>query len=444
LCEVPNITYRNDVGEIVESNITSMIDLNESPAPNYDDFFQSMKEVWDKYKVRFRVAEVPVESSRGCLWGQKVGCTFCSLDKHSKQYRIKSGNTVIRQLDQVHKKYNKHLPSLSFMFSDRMMPSENYDDLLPKLQNRGAPYAMTYSIRPDISWRQFELCSRSGVFRLNPGIENFSTPVLRLMKKGVTGIQNIFTVFGTMYHRIVCLYNFIWGFPGEDVDEYEAMAKLLPNLNHLMPPVSDRPIMLVRYSELAEKAKNFRIKTPLHAHWRYNALFSFDFRQKNKISTNELCYRYDEEEIRQFSQESLNIYHIIQQQLINWRYRFFYKKSRLSYVINKNYITINDNRTGDSTKVYQLDDKYKCLCEIMVGKICEEEGIYHEMSKHGFNKQKVKIMLDELDELKIIIKESNKSVWIAFPEDFYKDNLAWLYDNHIAKCNLPFTKKHNA
>ncbi len=441
-CDVPNITYRNEVGEVAESNVTSWIDLNDSPAPNYDNYFRSMEEMWEKHQVRFRVGEIPVESSRGCLWGAKVGCTFCSLDRDSKQYRVKSGNTVMHQLDEMHRKYDKYLST--FSFNDRMMPQENYDDLLPKLKARGAPYAITYSIRPDMSWDQFELCSRSGVFRLNPGIENFSTPVLRLMKKGVKGIQNFFTIFAAMCNRIVCLYNFIWGFPGENISDYVALAKLLPSMSHLIPPVSNRPIMIVRYSELAENPNKFGIETPLRAHWRYDVVFSTHFIKENKISPNEFCYRYDEKEIRQFSPEALTIFHIIQRQLLNWREKFANKKSRLSHVMTNDHIIINDRRYDDGEKVYRFNSVYKHLCEVVFGKICEEGKIFHDMSKYGFTNHKVKPALNKLCELRVIIKEDNKYIWIAFPDDFYKDDLSWLFNNQNTKLDMPFTTKQNA
>jgi len=313
------------------------------------------------------------------------------------------------------------------MFSDRMMPSENYDDLLPKLQNRGAPYAMTYLIRPDISWRQFELCSRSGILRLVPGIENFSTPVLRLMKKGVTGIQNIFTVFGTMYHRIACLYNFIWGFPGEDVDEYKAMAKLLPGLYHLIPPVSQMPVQLVRNSGLTEKPEQHGMKVSLKAHRRYNLLFSTSFLRKNNISLDDICHYYDDTTVRPINTSTKPTYDIIQHQIINWRERFSSKKARLSYEENNNGITVYDSRLHDDPAVYTFGEEGRFLCKTMFGKICHESELFAAVSGEGLGRQKVQTVLNKLCELRITIKEGNKYIWIAFPEEFYKST-AWIYE----------------
>ncbi|NIT57655.1 MAG: RiPP maturation radical SAM protein 1 [Aliifodinibius sp.] len=441
LCDVPNITYKNDAGEVVESNVTSWIDLNDSPAPNYDDYFRSMEEMWDKHQVRFRVGEIPVESSRGCLWGKKVGCTFCSLDKNEKQYRVKSGDTVMHQLDEMYRKYNKY--SSTFSFNDRMMPLENYNDLFPKLQSRGTPYSMTYLTRPNMSWKQFELCSKSGVIRLVPGIENFSTPVLRLMNKGVTGLHSIFTVLGAMYHRIRCVYRFICGFPAEDIADYKILAELLPSLYHLTPPVSYGPVQLVRYSDLVENPEKHGMKS-LSTHWRYNVLFSLPFRQQNDICVEDICYYYYDTAAMPPNENTNTIYDIFQNQMLNWQIRFCSKKARLSYEENNGGLSIYDSRHHDEPVVYEFGKEAKLLCKTMFGKICRQSKLFTAISGKGFDKQNIQTVLNKLCELRVVIKEDNRYLWIAFPEDYYKDDLAWLFDDNNIIPDMPFTRKQNS
>ena len=43
-------------------------------------------------------------------------------------------------------------------------------------------------------------------------------------------------------------WNFLWGFPGEPAEEYERMARLVPLLAHLPPPVAHVRIRLDRFS----------------------------------------------------------------------------------------------------------------------------------------------------------------------------------------------------
>src|SRR6185295_8160229 len=48
-------------------------------------------------------------------------------------------------------------------------------------------------------------------------------------------------------HEVRVVWNLLYGFPGEEPEEYERMAELVPSLVHLEPP-SLSPLMLYRFS----------------------------------------------------------------------------------------------------------------------------------------------------------------------------------------------------
>ncbi len=439
LRDVPNITYRNDVGEVIESNIKSTIDLNDSPAPNYDDFFRDIRDLREKHKVHIRLKQVPVESSRGCWWGEKVHCIFCSLDKHARHYRPKSSDTVISQLRELSERYcNKSLP---FRFNDYIMPLENYKDLLPRLEKEESCFSIQYEVKANIRWNQMEQLQRAGVKYIQPGIESFNTALLKYMRKGVTAIQNIFTNFAAMYHKIYCLYNIIWGFPGEKVAYYEAMLKLLPSLYHLFPPISHGPVQLVRFSDLVDTPEKYGMKS-LKAHWRYDVLFSSSFRQKNNICLEDICYHYDDTAVRPFSQDSKTPYDIFQHQIIKWGERFRSQKARLSYEENNDGISVCDSRHHDESAVHKFGKEAKLLCRTMFGKICREKELFAAMLAKGIHKNKVQALLNKFCELRVIIKEENKYLWIAFPETFYKSGTEWTYEPDVIKgFEIPYIER---
>ena len=62
--------------------------------------------------------------------------------------------------------------------------------------------------------------------QFSPGIESLSTPILRLMDKGVTALQNIRLLKLCSEFGIQPLWNIMYGFPGEPPDEYEQRRKL--------------------------------------------------------------------------------------------------------------------------------------------------------------------------------------------------------------------------
>jgi len=89
-----------------------------------------------------------------------------------------------------------------------------------------------------------------GVSHIQPGIESLSDEVLRLMRKGVTGFQNLQLLRWCTEVGVGCSWNILAGFPGESPAEYEWMSAIAPFLHHLQPPVSCSPIRLDRFSPL--------------------------------------------------------------------------------------------------------------------------------------------------------------------------------------------------
>ena len=228
--------------------------------------------MWDKHQVRFVTTEMHVESSRGCWYGQKAHCTFCGIDDETLKYRVKSARVILSQLDTLHRRYNVSV----FRFSDYIMPLKYYSDFLPELARRGGPYQLHYETKANLKESQIELCAAAGVRFLQPGIESFNSQVLKLMAKGVTAAQNVFSIYTMMRHGIFPFYNLIFGFPHETPADYEQIVKMLPSLYHLVPPQTMIPVLVTRYAPLASDPERFGAHGPLKAHWRYNVIFSAD------------------------------------------------------------------------------------------------------------------------------------------------------------------------
>ena len=67
-------------------------------------------------------------------------------------------------------------------------------------------------------------------------------------------------------------WNFLYGFPGEDPQEYAALADLLPSLYHLAPPGGVGRVRADRFSPYFERPAEFGI-----VNLRPNAAFAFVF-----------------------------------------------------------------------------------------------------------------------------------------------------------------------
>jgi ribosomal peptide maturation radical SAM protein 1 len=123
-----------------------------------------------------------------------------------------------------------------------------FRDLLPELKRRGIALQMFYETKANLSKEQIQLLRDAGVTTIQPGIESFSTHVLRLMRKGTSAMQNVQLLKWCKEFGIKCNWNIIYGFPGEEVADYEGMCSLIEGLHHLEPPSGWGPVRLDRFS----------------------------------------------------------------------------------------------------------------------------------------------------------------------------------------------------
>src|SRR5262249_12521667 len=57
--------------------IVRLDDMDESPIPNYDDYFAYLADT--QALGRWVEPVVPYQTARGCWWGEKTHCTFCGI-----------------------------------------------------------------------------------------------------------------------------------------------------------------------------------------------------------------------------------------------------------------------------------------------------------------------------------------------------------------------------
>lgn len=215
----------------------SLHDMNQSPAPCFDDFFQA-------------VAESPIsidpglllESSRGCWWGQRSHCTFCGLNGDGMAYRARDPRAMASIVRSTTSRYaiNK------IEFVDNIIAKSYFDHFLPLLQEDSL--TLFYETKADFSESDAQRFRASGVRFIQPGIESLSDPVLKLMRKGTSAALNIECLRLCREYGINPAWSILSGFPGEEDQWYEEILQLLPKLFHLRPPNGFIPIRYDRFS----------------------------------------------------------------------------------------------------------------------------------------------------------------------------------------------------
>jgi hypothetical protein len=99
------------------------------------------------------------------------------------------------------------------------------------------------------------LLREAGITRVQAGVETLADGTLKVMRKGVSGAQNVALLRWCQELGVDSLWNVIYGFPREDMDDYARTLALLQKMAHLRPPDICSPIRMDRFS-------------PNHAGWR--------------------------------------------------------------------------------------------------------------------------------------------------------------------------------
>jgi ribosomal peptide maturation radical SAM protein 1 len=213
--------------------------LDVLPVPSYDDYFQAI----DGSDLS-ETANLVAEASRGCWWGMKSHCKFCGLNGTNMRFRSKSPSRFVEEVTALSLQYGTD----RFLMADNILDIHYLETAIPELIMRGSTLQFFFETKSNLRQDQIELLAAGGVLDLQPGIESLSTQILTLMGKGTSSLQNIQLLKWAVELGVSIKWNFLYGFPGEECEEYRRMAELIPQLAHLIPPSGCPQIRLDRFS----------------------------------------------------------------------------------------------------------------------------------------------------------------------------------------------------
>ncbi|WP_326827923.1 MULTISPECIES: RiPP maturation radical SAM C-methyltransferase [unclassified Streptomyces] len=214
---------------------------SDIPAPDYDQWQAAL----DASPVlEYVYPKLVVEGARGCWWGEKHHCTFCGLNGSSMAFRAKSGEQLWSEIDHLVRRHR----ILDVVTVDNIIDMAYFKDFLPLAAESGWDLRMHYEVKSNLNREQITLLGRAGAVLIQPGIESLSNRVLDLMDKGVSGARNVRTLRECENHALTVTWNYLYGFPGETVEDYAPVVDQLPALVHLQPPGGAHRIQLERFS----------------------------------------------------------------------------------------------------------------------------------------------------------------------------------------------------
>lgn len=255
--DVPGAIYRRDGRSVANgADSSAAVRMDDVPMPIYDEYFGRLSKTSLRH-LRNNVS-IPVESSRGCWWGDKHQCTFCGLNGSTIAFRSKSPDKFQREIERLARRYRM----VRFQAVDNILDLRYFKTLLPALKQAraaGEDFTFFYEVKANMKKEHLQMLADAGVETIQPGIESLSTNVLRLMDKGVTALQNLRLLKWAKEYNIYVAWTLLWGFVGETADDYRKILDLIPSITHL-PPAGTARLLLERFSPYFEKAGQYGIE----------------------------------------------------------------------------------------------------------------------------------------------------------------------------------------
>jgi MoaA/NifB/PqqE/SkfB family radical SAM enzyme len=229
------------------------LDLSSLPLDNYDDAFH-----------------IPFLASRGCT----QQCVFCSSRVFWPGYRRMGGERIFEEVAFHKKRNNKlgHVDFLDLMFNGDIKTVSTFCDLLINSDLKGDIFwVANVIVRPEMTPELLRKMKESGCKHLIYGIESGSQRVLNLMKKRFK-IEDADTVIKATHEAgIVVTANFMFGFPGEEEEDFiKTLDFLRRNARYLDRVYPSRTFCaLEEFSYLHTHLQEFgiRLNPPNHLYW---------------------------------------------------------------------------------------------------------------------------------------------------------------------------------
>jgi ribosomal peptide maturation radical SAM protein 1 len=382
-------------------NAPLVSNMDALPFPDYDDFFQQLKTglgVGKNLKP-----QLLFESSRGCWWGEKNQCTFCGLNGNSMAYRSKSAERSLNELLHLVSKY----PNCSVRVVDNILDMKYFQDFIPELAARQLDIGLFYEVKANLRKEQVRMLRDAGIEGIQPGIESLSSHVLSLMRKGVTGIQNIQLLKWCKEFGVHPSWYLLWGFPKELPEEYAQMAKMIPLLTHLQPPEAGVNIRLDRFSPHLEQAEHYGFVN-IKPYPSYHYIYPFDTEVVNKLA---YFFTFEYSQPQDVASYTLSV----AEQVALWQE--VHHKSDLFCVDKGTKLLIFDYRDIASKPVESISGIERIIY-LACDRIQTTKQLQHLIKKH-FNQelttQETEEILQKLVNYNLMIKEGNKYLSLAIP-----------------------------
>jgi ribosomal peptide maturation radical SAM protein 1 len=398
---MPGMMWRDKDRIAFAGRAPNLADMNKTPVPDFDEYFYARKESGYEYCDQAQEVLLPIETARGCWWGMKNHCTFCGLNRAGMEFRSKHVENVIQQLDELSRRYG----ILDFNAIDNIIEPEYINKLFTQLSDMNTDMRIHYEVRPSLSRLQLKQMRKGGLFSIQPGVESFSTHILKLMRKHTTGVRNLELIKWSTYYGINNLYNILLRFPGETAEDYRSQCEVIAKIPHLQAPWAVAKARADRGSPMFTEPESQSV-TRLVPSPCYDYLFP-----KDRFNLNRVSYYFEHEMDNTLDDRQ---YDEIFEAVSQWQYRWDQRpRPYLRYRKAWTTILIEDGRNC-SPRVTKFADEYATLYEY-----CADARSRKEISARFDDAQWVDAALAEFVDRDLMVHLDNRYLSLALPENPY-------------------------
>jgi ribosomal peptide maturation radical SAM protein 1 len=303
---------------------------------------------------------------------------------------------------------NKH-HILDFNMVDNILDMTYLKTVLPAIRDSGTQFRFYFETKANLARDQVELLCDAGVDRIQPGIESLSTPILKLMNKGTTAIQNIQLLKWCAEYNIHVDWNILVGFPGEDAEAYTRMADIVPRLSHLSPPSRVLPVRIDRFSPyyVNSDVHGIVLRGPMKF---YQFLYDTD-----PASLSELAYFFERADSVGIPEYAAALH----ERVLEWASRHNSpRRPALTFRRGPGFLVVMDKRDPRAEQEYVLDDAEGAIY-LAIDAATTARGVQTRLPsaiRDEYSEDEISQFLDELVDQGLAFQEGNRYVSLAIPE----------------------------
>lgn len=369
--------------------------IEDVPTPAYDSYFRQI----NASSIRsFIEPALVMETARGCWWGEKHHCTFCGLNGTSMAFRSKSPEKAFNELLELVCRHKV----LDVVVADNILDNSYFDTVLPRVAAADMDLRIHYEIKANLKQSQIRLMNAAGVLHVQPGIESLSSRVLQLMEKGITGPRNVQSLRDCEEANLTVSWNYLVGFPGETMSDYDGVICQLKNLHHLQPPTGASRIVLERFSPYFNKPSlGFVDRRP---HTSYGLIYDLAPAELENFAFFFSAPAAGIDEAKRLE---------LDEGIATWR-NAYRAGSQLWHVEVDEGVEINDLRCANSPKLFLIEDEPRRNVQIALRtsrslvSICE-----HVARETGHSEAEVRVAIDWFKDRGLVFEDGGQLVGLS-------------------------------